>query len=378
MGKRAPKLLFALVPLVLVGAGFGAGYLSAVYPAARQIHRRASVQTLGAIAGSDAAAREGFALAYLDPARALAELDGYSYSVPTTPAPFLNYVPRPGTWDNAHIDARGMRDPEPLAVPKPAGTRRVFLVGGSTAYGSGAPGDDATVGAFLERALAAEGIEVEVRTFASPAWTSTHERIAIEHRVRGWEPDLVIALSGANDTYWSQFGHDTLWQRTYEDSHFYALLEATYERAGQPLGDAVGPPHTSPLAPPGVVSRFAHNAAQARRALGDVPYLIALQPVLALSEKPLSPRERAHLERAHEKHAQASDAPFDEAAYWRACFDGYAQALSAAQVEHVDLRGVFDERGAGDEVFLDALHFGDRGNQWIAEALVERAAALLR
>lgn len=381
MSKARLRLLFALVPLVLIGVGYGAGFLTAVYPTARQIQKRAVVRTVGAIAGGDAEQRRAFAQAYLDPARALSELDAYSYSVPTTPAPFVNYLPQPGTWDNAVINAHGQRDARPQADPKPAGLKRVFLVGGSTAYGSGAPSQEATIGGYLEQQLREAGLEVEVRTFASPAWTSTHERIAIGNRVSEWDPDLVVALSGANDVYWSQFGSDTLWQRTYEDAHFYALLSAAYERAGLPLGDVTGEPG-DPRPTDGVVQRFSKNARLARAALGDVPHLVALQPVLMLSHKPLSPREQAHRDAKLAEHAQRAEQdggePFDEVAYWTRCYDGYAAQLTAAGAPLLDLRDVFDARGAEDEVFLDALHFGDRGNQWIADALAPRVEALLR
>ncbi|MCA8923793.1 MAG: SGNH/GDSL hydrolase family protein [Planctomycetes bacterium] len=378
--KAHLRLVFALVPLILIGVGYGAGYLTAAYPTSRQIQRRAAARTLGSIAADDAERRAAFSQAYFDPTQALAELDAYSWSVPTTPAPFLNYVPQPGSWDNAEINAQGLRDARPLTLPKPPEARRVFLVGGSTAYGSGAPSQDRTIGAYLERALKDAGVAAEVWTFASPAWTSTHERIAIVNRVSEWEPDLVVTLSGANDTYWSQYGHDTLWARTYEDAHFYALLDQAYTSAGQPLID-VTQVRPDPYDPAEVARRFRKNVTLARAALGEVPLLVALQPALALSKKPLSAREQAALDakRAEFERRAVRDGGevFDEPAYWAACFDGFAAALAEREVQALDLRGVFDERSADDEVFLDAMHFGDRGNQWIAAALAPRVVDLL-
>ena len=119
----------------------------------------------------------------------------------------------------------------------------------------------------------------------------------------------------------------------------------------------------------------------ARAALGEVPLLVALQPALSLSKKPLSAREQAALDakRAEFERRAVRDGGevFDEPAYWAACFDGFAAALAEREVQALDLRGVFDERSADDEVFLDAMHFGDRGNQWIAAALAPRVVDLL-
>ena len=47
--------------------------------------------------------------------------------------------PTPGQHGNAHINSMQFRAGKELEMPKPANTYRIFITGGSTAYGSGAP-----------------------------------------------------------------------------------------------------------------------------------------------------------------------------------------------------------------------------------------------
>jgi len=104
-------------------------------------------------------------------------------------------------------------------MPKPPTTYGIFFTGGSVAYGSGAPSQDKTIGQYLENLLNLEitpvsHLRYEVFTLASPAWTSTHERIVIENRLSELDPDMVISFSGSNDVHCAGAGRDVFWFRT--------------------------------------------------------------------------------------------------------------------------------------------------------------------
>src|SRR5262249_36851264 len=102
-----------------------------------------------------------------------------------------------------HINDQQFRYNRTLESPKPAGTCRIFLVGGSTAFGTCARSNETTIAGYLERSLNREGAKFkrrfEVVTAANANWISPHERIMIENRLLELEPDVVIALSGYND-----------------------------------------------------------------------------------------------------------------------------------------------------------------------------------
>lgn len=370
--KRRPSrglvLLLLIVPGLLLVLAFGGGWLVATAPVRKRVAKKSATWTLGgALAPED---RAGAASAFLDPAAALRDMDGYSYAVPTAPAPFLGAIPAPGQQANAAIDRFGLRGPHPLAPEKPAGVLRVFLVGGSTAFGSGAPGQDRTPAGYLQAALAAAlpGRTVEVFACACPAWTSHHERIAIEQRVRAWQPDLVVALTGANDAQWGFSGRDPAWSRTYEDEHFFRIAEAALERSGLGPVPDVCDTAPEPLPVRALAEGLLLNARLAALALGGVPHLVCLQPALPCTAKPLTPREDALRARW----------PESQRTHYQAAWAAYRELLPASGIAFADLDPAFAARPAGEELFLDAVHFGDRGNEVLGRRMAELALPLLR
>ena len=112
------------------------------------------------------------------------------------------YRARPGTvlpFPNgivAHVNGLGYRGPE-VAIPKPAGTYRVVLLGGSTTHGY-LVDDDQTIDAHLRRALAG-GRNVEVVNLGLEGL----DAICDEERLRleglRLAPDAVVVHTGVND-----------------------------------------------------------------------------------------------------------------------------------------------------------------------------------
>src|SRR5262249_54822602 len=70
--------------------------------------------------------------------------------------------PFEGRW--IHVDANGIRRSWNAAEPAAERRKRVFFFGGSTMYGSGAR-DDYTIPSCVAKALAANGVPVEVTNF---------------------------------------------------------------------------------------------------------------------------------------------------------------------------------------------------------------------
>jgi hypothetical protein len=53
------------------------------------------------------------------------------------------------------------------------------------------------------------------------------------------------------------------------------------------------------------------------------------------------------------------------------------EELDLPNFHFADLSTGFDQRTAGDEIFLDSYHFGDRGNRIMAEEIFEVIRPLL-
>jgi lysophospholipase L1-like esterase len=287
------------------------------------------------------------------------------------PTPFVGYAPQPGDIASGHINSLQFRYDHELPKKKPKGTFRVFLVGGSTAYSAGASGNARTIGGYLESQLAAPSAppsgggsrRVEVITAAASGWTSTNERIMIENRIAELEPDLVIALSGHNDAFFSSFDKNILWSRGYQDDHYFFLINTLLDcNFGEPFPDA-DPGKGDSVSPELMAKRLAHNLTLAHTALkpSGAKYVFALQPIIGASQKPLTAREQKMAERA----AQAALLPR---------YDAIRQKLSKLDLpnyQFLDLTGCFDQLDGETDVFLDGCHFGDRGNDLIARAIAQ-------
>lgn len=368
-------LLPSLALCLLVGLGYWVGVYTVAGRFEKTIQWVEQGETLAgvlAIKPLNDEQRNGIRNAYSTPDL---DLRNISWSVPNQPTPFVGTAPAPGQHHNAQINAWQMRNSEDVRVPKPAGVYRIFLTGGSTAFGSGAPSQDKTIGSLLNGLLEGRlsqktGLRYEVFTFANPAWASTQERIAIENYLSELQPDLVVSLSGNNDVFWGDAGRNVLWFVAGADEYFQTLASMGLKTAGRkelsPLPQVRAA--SQPVAAELVSYRMEKNARLGAQALQHVKadWIFFLQPTLSVTHKPLSAREQAFVPASKN--------------YFVLCYELMSSKL--AQLQHgnfrfVDLSKVFDGYQATDEVFLDQFHFGDKGNAVIAEAMFSAVASHL-
>ena len=117
----------------------------------------------------------------------------------------VGFAPRPGArfeYRNgavSTINALGWRGPV-VAMPKPPGTLRILLLGGSTSHGWGVQ-DDETIDAYLRRELARRypGQRAEVVNLAFDGYDSYQDSERLRLHGRPLDPDVVILNSGIND-----------------------------------------------------------------------------------------------------------------------------------------------------------------------------------
>ena len=362
----------AVLSLVMLVAGMALGRWYFARPVKHQLDAYHHAGTLGSLLQPEE--KPEYARAFYSPVEALREMDGYSYSYPMVVTPFVGSGPRPGRDANAHVNALQFRSEQELALPKPAAEYRIFLVGGSTAFGSGAPSEERTIGGYLEALLNEMhdgNRRIEVYTFANPGWVSTHERISIVNRLSELAPDLIVSLSGSNDVFWSRGGWNTLWMQTYADQHFGILIDNAMKLAGYEASPPLIIKEKGPVPPEEVARRLVKNVRQAAFSLtpDHIPYLFALQPNYYVTGKGMSARElRIFKDRRAEKE------------YYQGCYEAISRELDLYEMDNfrfINLAGVFDEMAAEDEVFLDLFHFGDRGNEVIARGLLPAVDQIL-
>lgn len=140
------------------------------------------------------------------------------------PSPYRIYQNNPGfvrrlDGVSYHYNNNGFRNDEDLG-PKEDGEFRIFILGGSTAYGdrslergqwqllSGQKtySTSETIGSHLQRILAARmlGHKVKVFTAATVAYRLHQSFLTYMTLLRYLEPDLVISIDGANEDYTSE------------------------------------------------------------------------------------------------------------------------------------------------------------------------------
>lgn len=373
-------LIVSLISLVLcglAGAGFWVGRQSIRAEFRGLLDSAERVESLGNMFDETAITdrllaiqRDGYHLAYEAETSIRERRYQTAWAGRVVYAPFVNYLQWPDT-GVYQINGLQFRADRELVLPPSEGVFRIFITGGSTAFGTGSPEYGHTIGGFLQARLneaagPATGRRYEVYTMANPGWSTTHERIVIENRLSELGPDLVLSFSGNNDVYWGYEGHDILWYQDLVATFYRALLNRVYELAGSPAMPPVATAKEAPVPPAQVARRLAKNVGLARCALADagIPYVFALQPSLPVSKKPLSDYEAAFLQQPWIEHFQAAYGLIDE----------ILAARESVGFGFINLAPVFDGAGATEEIFLDSFHFGDRGNRLLAEALYRELA----
>jgi hypothetical protein len=378
--RGAGIVLRAIVPsLLTIGAGM-LGYAIAIRPIRAQANKLHETETLGSVIRLAELRSKPFDAYYPDSGVEPGVFDDIAWVTPLVITPFVGVGPAPGNWYNAHIDSHQFRGQRELTSPKLPGVTRIFLTGASVAFSSGAPSDERTIGAYLQRLLDQRGAQTgrryEVFTFATAAWSSTHERIAVENRISEMQPDLVISITGVGDLLFGEWGHNVLWARSRTDQYYPMLVNVALMRVGlEPMAD-VGDVAPKPVAPEAVAARLKKNfdLAAVALAMSHARLHVFLQPNIVTTRKPLSKSEA-------KISARITFAPFGgrRLDYYGGCRTrigaAFRKDLLPANVSYSDLSEVFDSVPQDETVFLDSFHFGDRGNSIIAAAIDKMLAA---
>jgi lysophospholipase L1-like esterase len=253
---------------------------------------------------------------------------------------------------------------------------RVFVMGGSAAYGIGASTKEKRWYAVLERALStALAREVRLVPAAMIGYVSTQERLALDWMVLPRKPDAVVVFDGFNDVVLpAAFGcrpgdpydQGILYENFYsplfglkkwlaDHSHFYRYLTQ------RSLAKALAENERRILEDPQVLSNYARSTASVyldnvsqmleRCKDEDIPCLVFLQPVRDLTWR--------------YKGIQETLDPITLASYDQIL--PKIQDLAHRDSIH-DLTHAFDGPEQ-EKVFFDSVHFVDSGHQLIAEAM---------
>ena len=98
------------------------------------------------------------------------------------------------------INSLGFRGPE-FTADKPENTYRIFLVGGSTMFGSAASSDATTIPGYLQQLMNDETFDFNIQVINAgiSGANSVTENKLIKEKLIGFDPDLIIMYDGVND-----------------------------------------------------------------------------------------------------------------------------------------------------------------------------------
>jgi lysophospholipase L1-like esterase len=281
--------------------------------------------------------------------------------------PYTRTALRPGAVFNSRtegvrVNSLGWRGPE-VARPKPAGTLRLFALGGSTVFGFAMRRDEDAWPAQLEAVLRARhvGRTLEVVNGGVPGATTADALIRLELLATEIEPDVAILYEGINDALNNApapgqvFRHDYTHRligycRPWWD-HSVALTWAAHRL--HDLGP--GPPVVGDVNAEGIAT-FRRNA----RLFVVVARALGVTPVLATQAHVFDARSRPHGNHAPGLTARilaAQDAALHEVA---------AQEGAAIVDVRAALAGV--DRAT---CFIDDAHLTVAGNRRVAEVLAD-------
>lgn len=319
--------------------------------------------------------------------------------------PFLGYLPTANTTEKGyHTNGQHFRYDDELPEAKEEREIRVFVTGGSTAWGAGVR-QDQCYAVLLERRLAAhpdlQGFRVRVIPAAVGAYVTTQERILTYNHLLDYAPDVLVMFTGANDVYEGYRGN-----RLLRNQDFMHIREALARSPVSPVEPGTDPAAMAEWDPPvwndypsKVLYRIARIIYEARHKDAssedaarasfppertiletlrnvhavldvtrryDIDFLFYLQPYLAATAKTLADWE---VQRLEESERSSPEWP----RYVREAYPRFRQRLAEDALREgyrfVDAdAAIAQEREA---VFVDDFHLGDRGNRLVAEHLYE-------
>jgi lysophospholipase L1-like esterase len=338
--------------------------------------------------------------------------------------PYKNIHPTRGWVDTRGVvhNAQGFRRDEDVPRIKPPGTLRVFLMGASTAYGTGGLWphlqrdfavlrNSETIDAYLEEALQEEFPDrrVEVINAAIPSVWTHHHLIYLNQTILGYEPDLILFLDGLNDHFHFDRNHDQFASYAYSEQSRVIMGPPTLTslatmngwwlfrvsaaahvsiRAAQGVKALIRrPPPPAPIqvdeALEALQEVFAANALRMieRNAAvlthEGVPALFMLQPMLVLERERL-PRMPEIERRLFAFNLEAT--PENYEAYIRGATPRVTsmvrESVESLGARFLDLTGVYREV-EGEQIFTDYAHLTPLGNRLLAERILDAVLPLL-
>jgi len=218
-----------------------------------------------------------------------------------------------------NINSMGFRGPE-FESEKSENTYRIFVVGGSTTFGSGSSSDNTTIPGYLQKLFNESdeySYDIEVINAGKGGFNTLSEKKLIFNTIQFLEPDLILLYDGWND------------------------IRADYK-----------------------LDFTKNNWAQICELGNENQFdtMIFIQPVLAFSNKKMTQQESSH-------YLLDSDYYGMRLTLKTNLYDSYVTESSNLKncTKTFDLRNILDNYSI--PIYFDGGHMGDSGNKIVADSI---------
>jgi len=275
----------------------------------------------------------------------------YVYHSPMMPDPYVTFALLPGQFLTVDNSIQQFRYREVLNKKKDDEIR-IFITGGSTAWGALAPNNESTIGGFLEIMLndIIRDKQIKVITAAAGAWNTTQERNWIFNRITEFEPDVIISYSGHNDIFDVTRNKEDLFNSYWFDGAYYfnSLLQYEGFNRGKEVVEKIKSVRNSLR--DNYVDDFPRKTIKNIQIINA--YLEKIKCSYLFVFQPIRKEERIIVQKE--------------------CKSLRKQLLNFDKLEtnfsYLDHSTLFDKR---NDIFYDRCHLGDKGNKIIAEDLLK-------
>ncbi len=319
----------------------------------------------------------------------------------------------------------GFRDPRPISLKKPDDEFRIFLTGGSTAFGLEASGEAGpitnfyyiehreTVSHVLEKILntTAPIPGKKIRVYNTAVWGYSYQHLLLRYvtKLRRYKPDLVVSVDGVNELRpvsspnkeWDYFregqfneilqqifaynkpglaSYLTLWLKNntflmtllWNGVDPFLAMEAGIRTHRGPIPGRDGQDSNPDFTQEERSQMVTEHVAAVVRVIEDyhsvlendgVPQIFALQPLLYLSKKPRHEWEKKV--ESLEEHKQYYDAPTDK--LYQFMIQHITESAHRKPYFLADFSDYFDD--TSEWVFSDWCHLTAGANYLIAKEL---------
>ena len=223
--------------------------------------------------------------------------------------------------NNVNINNLGFRGAEFEEV-KPKDTFRIFLLGSSQIFGTGATSDDTTIPGYLENSLKNnKSFSLEVINSGMQGVDSRKELLLLQNMLLDLSPDLVVVYDGFND-----LRAGTSSTQLFDNWNSMCNLGQKY----------------------------------------NFDVVVVLQPIVGFGEKSLTPDELLYLQKSKDYENNNLLDSLNQ-------YEVYAENLIKLQncTDKIDLRSVFDNES--QSIYIDEdSHYSDRGNSIVANSILSK------